>query len=460
MRARTFRWQIPFLGLWITLVSSCEATPRPNSPVSSVPITPVVSLSAKAEPPMPKNFAYADMSRTLGTVTKIPVRGRIVNESAAGLANPNDTTPMQQASQNEIKGVEFEATLLHENGTLIAPLGKALNDKEGYIDSVFPLKEGAVLPGRYRVEIQVAGRTAGQTTVQLFSDDYQGAVVRSDIDLTYLDTHFVRKRDLAKLLTQKGSERKTLPAMEQVYAALRKGATGNEDRGLVFVSGSPRFFKRILESKMQVDGVDHNGIMLKAFEEIAFTQIINFDPERIISALKEQVGYKLGHLLRGRLELPIKAAEILLGDDSEADFVVYSIYHRLMSGELSGDAAKQELLRGGVDAGQIPELLELAGKVRETLHGFSPVKAIYINLTGFPNAKLAVKDWRIPELLREHQGAWPLILDLHEEGFVSKESVATVKARLLELGATATSLNEAGQAAVKSGYLKNKSPTL
>jgi len=442
------------------LVAGCEATSSPIPLAASAQIIPAITSSVHVEPPMPQKFTYADMSRTLGTVTKIPVRGRIVNESAVGLANPNDTTPLQQASQNEIKGIEFEATLHHENGTLIAPLGKAANDKEGYIDTVFPLKEGAILPGRYRVEIRVAGTAAGQTTVQLLANDYQGVVVRSDIDLTYLDTHFVRKRDMVKLLTQKGSERQTLPAMEKVYAALRKGAKGNEDRGLVFVSGSPRFFKRILESKMQIDGVEHNGIMLKAFEEIAFTQIVNLDPERIVSALKEQVGYKLGHLLRGRLDLPVKAAEILLGDDSEADFVVYSIYHRLMSGELSGETAKKEMLRGGVDAEQIPELLELTNRVRETLGGFSPVKAIYINLTSFPNAKLAVKDWQLPGLLREHQGAWPLILDLYEEGFVSKESVATVKARLLELGTTQTALDEAAQAAAKIGYLKNKSPAL
>lgn len=442
------------------LLSNCNTTAPPIPTASSVQITPEIKVVATTENPMQKKFAYADMSRTLGTVTTIPIRGRIVSESAEGLANPHDTTPWAQASQNELKGIQFTATLHQENGTLIQPLGTAMNDQEGYIDTIFSLKEGAISPGRYRVEIQVNGTSAGHSIVQALSNEYEGAVVRSDIDLTYLDTHFLRKRDMVKLLTQKGSERKTLPAMEKVYAALRTGASGKEDRGLVFVSGSPRFFKRILEHKMQLDAVDHNGIMLKAFDEIAYGQFINLDPERIVPALKEQVGYKLGHLLRGRLDLPVKASEILLGDDSEADFVVYSIYHRLMSGEISGDTAKQEMLRGGVDADQIKDLLELTTKVRATLRGFSPVKAIYINLTGFPNATLAVKDWLLPGLLREHQGAWPLILDLHEEGFVGKESVDTVKARLLELGVTPQALEEAVQAAVKIGYLKKKPATL
>jgi len=285
-------------------------------------------------------------------------------------------------------------------------------------------------------------------------------VVRSDIDLAYLDTHFLHKRDMVKLLTQKAAERKTLPAMEKVYGALRAGASGKDDRPLVFVSGSPRFFKRILETKMEIDGVEQNGILLKAFEEIAFTQLVNLDPERIVPALKEQVGYKLGHLLRGRLDLPTRASEILLGDDSEADFVVYSIYHRLMSGELDGEAATKEMVRGGVDSNQMSELITLAAKVRATLDGFRPVKAIYINVTGTPNEKLKVKDWLVPGLLREHRGAWPLILDLYEEGFVTKESVATVKARLLELGATPGELEEAAKAGAKSGFLDAKSTSL
>jgi hypothetical protein len=265
---------------------------------------------------------------------------------------------------------------------------------------------------------------------------------------------------MLKLLTQKAADRKTLPGMEKVYSALRAGASGKEDRPLVFISGSPRFFKRILEAKMTIDGVEQNGVMLKAFEEIAGAQIANLDPDRIVPALKEQVGYKLGHLLRGRLELPTHAAEILMGDDSEADFVVYSIYNGLMSGTLDGEAANKEMLRGGVDSTQANELTTLAAKVRATLGGFHPVKAIYINLTGSPNKKLLLKDWPVPGLLREHQGAWPLILDLYEERFVSEESVAIVKTRLVELGATPSDLTNAANAAVKSGFLDAKSTSL
>lgn len=454
--------------LAVTTIAACDASPRQTPAVKSATVTPetVASVTVTApsaqnvetEPLMPEKQVYADMSPTLGTVTSVPLRGRLVYERVK--PDPREATPLQQSSQKELKEVEFAAVLLDVDGREIAKLGTAKNDREGYIDAAFPLKDGAVKPGRYVVDIQQQKVSVGKTTVQLLANDFKGAVVRSDIDLTYLDTHFIRKRDMVKLLTQKAAERKTLPAMEKVYGALRGGASGQEDRPLVFVSGSPRFFKRTLEAKMDLDGVQHNGIMLKPFEDIAFTQVINLDPDRIVPALKEQVGYKLGHLLRGRLELPTQAAEILLGDDSEADFVVYSIYHRLMAGQLDGDAAQKELLRGGVDSSQTTELITLATKVRTTLNGFVPVKAIYINVTGSPNEKLKVKEWPVPGLLREHRGAWPLVLDLHEEGFVSKESIATVKARLIELGATPSVLDEAVKEAIKNGLLDKRSAAL
>ncbi len=407
---------------------------------------------------MARKLPYADMSPTLGIVTNVPIRGRLVNEKQ--VPDLREATPLGEASQDELKEADFEAVLLGSDGKDIVKLGPGKSDREGYIDAAFPLKEGAVVPGKYQVDIRIQGVSAGKTTVQLLASDYKSAVVRSDIDLTYLDTHFIHKRDMIKLLTQKAADRKTLPAMEKVYVALRAGASGKEDRPLIFVSGSPRFFKRILETKMTIDGVEQNGVMLKAFEEIAGTQLVNLDPDRIVSALKEQVGYKLGHLLRGRLELPTNAAEILMGDDSEADFVVYSIYHRLMSGELDGETANKEMVRGGVDPTQASELITLAAKVRATLGGFRPVKAIYINLTGYPNANLKVKDWPVPGLLREHEGAWPLVLDLFEEGLVSKESVATVKARLVELGASPSALDDSAKAAVKKGFLDAKSTKL
>ncbi len=460
MRSLTLFFHRSFFVLAAAMgLIACDHTPSPVQTSASVAakaatVKKAFTATVKDDDEKP----YADMHHSLGTVTSVPIRGRLVEEE--GKPDPRSATPKREMSQDELKDTDFEAVLLKADGSDLLKLGNGKSDGEGYVDATFPLKEGAITPGRHQVDIRIKGVSAGKTTVQLLATDFKGSVVRSDIDLTYLDTHFVGKRDMLELLTQRGADRKTLPAMEKVYGALRAGVSGKEERPLIFVSGSPRFFKRVLESKMEIDGVVQDGIMLKAFEEIAGAQVINFDMDRIVPALKEQVGYKLGHLLRGRLELPLKAEEILLGDDSEADFVVYSIYHRLMSGQLDGEAASKELARGGVDPSQATELITLASKVRATLGGFKPVKAIYINLTGSPNEKLKVSEWPVPGLLRLHQGAWPLILDLYEEGLVSKDSVAAVKARLIELKQTPTALEDAAKAAVKSGYLDPKSVSL
>ncbi len=395
---------------------------------------------------------HADMASTLGTVTAVPLRGRIVLET--GPVDLAASTPSHEMSQNEMKNEGFDAVILGADDSELVTLGSGRSDEEGYVDTTFALREGAIAPGCHRVDIRVKGRSAGRAIVHLLSDDFEGIVVRSDIDLTYLDTHFARKRDMVTLLTQRAADRRTLPAMESVYAGLRAGASGDEGRPLVFISGSPRFFKRVLEAKMALDGVQQEGLFLKAFDEIAESEVSALAPERVVSALKEQVGYKLGHLLRGRLDLPRGAGELLLGDDSEADFVVYSIYHRLLSGALAGEAASRELARGGVDPAQAEQLLTLTAKVRTSLDGRSPVKAIYINLTGSPNATRSVRDWAVPGLLREHRGAWPLILDLYQERWVSKESVARVKARLRELHQSDDMLDEAARAGVESGFLQ------
>jgi hypothetical protein len=44
-------------------------------------------------------------------------------------------------------------------------------------------------------------------------------VVRSDVDLTYLDTHFMSTTDKLALLIQRGSERSTLPRCRPSIAA-------------------------------------------------------------------------------------------------------------------------------------------------------------------------------------------------------------------------------------------------
>lgn len=436
------------LGLSGCHISSGGGEPAaPTGPTTARP-RPPKSPDADDERP------YADMARTLGTVTSVPVRGRLVEEE--GQPNLAASTPASEISQDEIKETWIEAVVIDKDGRDKLSLGRTRSDDEGYIDTAFQVAPGALSPGLHTVEIRVKGRPAGRTAARLLDPGHQGLVVRSDVDLTYLDTHFTRKRDMARLLQQSARERATLPAMERVYRALRAGASGAEDRPLVFISGSPRFFKRTLEARMALDKVEQDGLLLKAMDDIASAKAAMLDFGAIVPALKEQVGYKLVLLFNGRMELPNSAGELLLGDDSEADFITYSIYHRFLAGELDLDGLDKELARAGVDAGARGPVKAAASELRAKVGTLRAVRAIYINRTGSPSAAHAVSDWVVPGLTHYHTGAWPLILDLVEEGLAAKEAAAAVKARLVELGHSERDLSAAAMAAVTSGFLKNE----
>lgn len=401
---------------------------------------------------------YADMGRTLGTITSVPVRGRLVMEK--GRPNLLASTPQKEMSQREIKRTPVQIVVLDKDGKDRLPLGATQSDSEGYINISFPLKEGTLEPGLHTLDVRVQGRSAGRTTARLLDAGFTGLVVRSDVDLTYLDTRFSRKRDMLNLLGKSAEERATLPAMERVYAALRAGSSGSDDRALVFISGSPRFFKRVLEARMTLDGVAHDGLLLKPFDDMVWSKVVSLDFGSIVPALKEQVGYKLVHLMNGRLELPPKTGELLLGDDSELDFIVYSIYHRLVAGDLDIAGLDKELARAGLDAAQREPVKAAATQLRSALPPSKVVHAIYINRTGTPNQHHAVKDWVVPRLTHYHTGAWPLILDLYEEGLVSKEAVTEVQKRLFDLGKAEKDLEVAHEDGVKSGFLRRETIAL
>ena len=94
--------------------------------------------------------------------------------------------------------------------------------------------------------------------------------------------------------------------------------------------------------------------------------------------MREQVGYKLGELLQGRIEGP-RAREVLFGDDWESDPVIYSLYADVLAGRMGGDRLAGLLDRLGVERDSIRRI---DGFARD-LAGDGPaddVLRIYINL--------------------------------------------------------------------------------
>jgi hypothetical protein len=246
--------------------------------------------------------------------------------------------------------------------------------------------------------------------------------------MTYLNTDFESTRAKIDLLNRNAREREALPGMAAVYRVLRTGAGGDLDRPLLFISGSPLFFKRTLEAKLDLDGIVHDGVILKPFKSIAWNAKLK--PWKIASKLEEQVGYKLHALLRGRLQMPPGVSEILMGDDTEADYAIYSLYYRLTSRQMSPAAIHARLSEMKVEPFWLDRIDPLLTRVLARLDTPSPVKAIYINHTDGPNPHDSVDNWAIPGIMLYHSGAKPLIMDLIEKGLVPGSAVDEVDAEL------------------------------
>lgn len=159
----------------------------------------------------------------------------------------------------------------------------------------------------------------------------------------------------------------------------------------------------------------------------------------IIPDLKEQIGYKLYWLLKLRALIPATTPEILMGDDSEADFVVYNLYYRFMNGDLDAESLQVEFQGVNVAESWLASIDALAKS--PDLSGNAAPLAIYINRTDATGDSFDIEDWKIPGITRYHRGAWPLALDMAEEGWLDDDAVNQTWHTLLDEGSTPDQLD-------------------
>ena len=80
--------------------------------------------------------------------------------------------------------------------------------------------------------------------------------------------------------------------------------------------------------------------------------------------------------------------------------------------------------------------------------------AIYINKTSSDHSSFELEPWLVPGISRVHEGAWPLMLDLYEEGWVSDAEVKRLRIALLDGGEGEEKLESAAQDGVDAGFLE------
>src|SRR4030095_9671573 len=140
---------------------------------------------------------------------------------------------------------------------------------------------------------------------------------------------------------------------------VRVGPIPPDDVPLTYLSGSPSFFKMVLDEKIRLDQILQDGVVLKPFKDIIVAKVTDVDLTTIVPALEEQVGYKLTALLKLRLDVPPDTQEILMGDDSEADAVAYALYQRFTSKQLTVAGLAAALDSVPVDATWKPVAMDL-----------------------------------------------------------------------------------------------------
>ncbi len=167
-------------------------------------------------------------------------------------------------------------------------------------------------------------------------------VTRWDLDKTYLRSEFHTARDLLRSAFERPDQKRAVPGAARVLREL-----GRPGVRVHILSGSPEQMKRPLVERLEMDGVRFDELTLKP----NLKNLLRFR----FGALKDQLGYKLPALLEARMHerhrLGITGCpEVLVGDDSEADAFVYSLYADVCTGQLQGDQLELILEAGEVHA--------------------------------------------------------------------------------------------------------------
>jgi hypothetical protein len=194
-------------------------------------------------------------------------------------------------------------------------------------------------------------------------------VTRWDLDKTYLRSDFYNIGDLWRSLTERPDQKRAVPGAATLLRLLGAGTVR-----VHVLSGSPRQMKSAILKRFAMDGVRVDRLTLKPNASNLFRLRVR--------ALKDQLGYKLSSLLEARssenAEFGDAIPEVLLGDDSEADAFVYSLYADLCAGAVDLHLLEQVLSIGHTYPDVSTRTLALADSV--TRHASQAPVRILVHL--------------------------------------------------------------------------------
>jgi hypothetical protein len=246
----------------------------------------------------------------------------------------------------------------------------------------------------------------------------QSFITRWDLDKTYLRSHFDTLSDLVSSALEKVEQKRTVPGATAVLREL--GQSGGR---VHILSGSPRQFKRRLMAKLRLDGVAWDELTLKP-------NLSNLLRMRLY-ALRDQLGYKLPELLEARARdeqrfgSALNLREVLVGDDSESDAFVYSLYADLSLGEVPAHELERVLEAGNLGARTIMRCKNALARLRHQ----GAIDCILIHLDGQTPPSLFTRYGpRLVPFYNYLQAAFVLL----DRGFLSEASTLTIASEFMQ----------------------------
>lgn len=240
-----------------------------------------------------------------------------------------------------------------------------------------------------------------------------------DLDKTYLDTSWGSIRELWRTAIEKAFQKRNVPGTGSLVRALKnywEGERGAQVFPIYFITASPPQIETKIREKLELDEILPLGAFYK-------DNLRNLKPSRMWR-LTQQVGFKLQALLQLRTRLKEDVRQVLWGDDSESDAIIYSLYSDICARRWS-EKELLVILRGlHVVGEQTDTILE----IRERIPPNDPVEKIYINLATDTDPEYYLKfGRRMVPTYNTFQAA----LDLYQDRRLNREQVIRVAQDML-----------------------------
>lgn len=235
-----------------------------------------------------------------------------------------------------------------------------------------------------------------------------------DLDKTYLDTSWGGLFELLKVALERAMSKKNIPGTTTLIRSLVDQwqlQKAHRHFPLYFITASPPQMESRISEKLSFDGIFPFGCFYK-------DNLQNLRPKRMWR-LTKQVGYKVQALLQLRSMLKEDVRQVLWGDDSESDAVIYNLYSDICARRIGPHDLRQILSQFWVTGEQVDIILQLQSRIPEN----DPVEKIYINLASDTDPDYYLKFGRrtVPTY-----NSFQTALDLYQDGRLDFQLVMNV----------------------------------